>query len=1357
MVMEKGKSASKGRQSTILDLMENMKKKPKLAPEGDEVKHEVIGTVITEKCLPKKCYVCGQQYEDLKIYEGGPEGALEEAVALTDSSLSLFTGEEECVHEDDSRPQVKITGFLVYDTEGHLVPFDTGLLEKGKKLYFSGYLKPIDAEDPSEEDGIPGKGFGPLAEWWLAGFDGGEKALLGFSTAFADYFLMDPATEYASYYVPVQQKMYLAKAVIEYLSDNMENMPTYEDLMGYLETTSRPPGIPPYSADALMEHAAFVLDQVQSMDEEDSEDAPLFIAPCMQDLAQYSGYVFGQPRGRRTRLRVKQVREKKKFTKATTTPLVRAVFETVFAEVIDGDTPIQTKKKTRCGVCEKCQAPDCGSCKACKDMLKFGGTGRSKQACVLRKCPNADAEDSENLPPDDFTTESESKIPEQKPKRRFLRQITSAKGKWIVHALPYENMENRKNMVMPNETKSCWVSITWEQYEQSKLDRKVQVNGHEVNAGDAVAMTPSESSLPMVIARIVHLFENIKNEEMMCHVHWYRYVASYQIQQFLHLGKSYTKCPYLMHSRGSETVLGGTSYQHELFLIPDCEDISISSICRPVQVEHVYVDRDMWEESGGKEIPDDILQLLASGHHDDQNFTCRFRYIPELGRFLDPPNRKTLKYCMFEEEQPYCWSCNEKKLLQTQEIPKPLLKLDEDKGNFTELLWRGEIIHEHDCLLLDPQAFSFKFQLCKQEPAKKPKKLTVDEDMYPEHYRKGKIGELKKGSNDDTPEPFRVAQVLRFVIKSGNIFVHLRKFYRPQNVPHVDEDSMALHDWYRLYWSEEEATVPFESVRGKCFVIHDSNLSEMSPHEWCQKGPLRFYVSKGFDGTTGEFYDPPSQAIRLGAPSKGGKVKGKSAARTYKSYDTVPKKLRTLDIFAGCGGLSEGLHESGVAESLWAVEILQEAADAFKYNNPKSTVFTDDCNELLNLILQKHHTDGSETNAKKQKLPKKGEVDLLVGGPPCQGFSGMNRFNEREASQFKNSLIVTYLSYLEYFRPRYFILENVRNFISFKKSMILKLTMRCLVTMGYQCSFGVLQAGQYGVPQTRRRAIILAAAPGEVLPNYPEPLHVFSEKACKLNVLVDDTKFEPMQKWQSSAPYQTVTVYDAISDLPEISSGASRDTIPYGRDPLTTYQQLMRGDGDTVKDHITKEMAPIMVARIMHIPTTPGSDWRDLPNISVRLSDGTYTKKLIYAWEDKKNGRSSTGAMRGVCSCVTGRKCDPNERQFGTLIPWCLPHTGNRHNHWAGLFGRLTWNGYFSTTITNPEPMGKQGVVLHPSQHRLVSVRECARSQGFPDHFRFHGSSVDRHRQVGNAVPPPMAKAIGHEFIKAMLNKMSTE
>ena len=83
-----------------------------------------------------------------------------------------------------------------------------------------------------------------------------------------------------------------------------------------------------------------------------------------------------------------------------------------------------------------------------------------------------------------------------------------------------------------------------------------------------------------------------------------------------------------------------------------------------------------------------------------------------------------------------------------------------------------------------------------------------------------------------------------------------------------------------------------------------------------------------------------------------------------------------------------------------------------------------------------------------------------------------------------------------------------------------------------------------------------------------------------------------------------------------------------------------------------------------------------------------------YTHHDKKNGLSSNDDLRGVCSCAGGKPCDPADRQFNTLVPWCLPHTGNRHNNWAGLYGRLEWDGYFSTTITNPEPMGKQVSIL---------------------------------------------------------------
>lgn len=144
------------------------------------------------------------------------------------------------------------------------------------------------------------------------------------------------------------------------------------------------------------------------------------------------------------------------------------------------------------------------------------------------------------------------------------------------------------------------------------------------------------------------------------------------------------------------------------------------------------------------------------------------------------------------------------------------------------------------------------------------------------------------------------------------------------------------------------------------------------------------------------------------------------------------------------------------------------------------------------------------------------------------------------------------------------------------------------------------------------------------------------------------------------------------------------------KQPSVCLNQIRGQCQTTLRDHICKEMAPLVEARMAHIPTASGSDWRDLPNIVVRLSDGTSSKKLEYTHDDKKAGKSSTGALRGVCSCSAGKTCDPIDRQFNTLIPWCLPHTGNRHNHWAGLYGRLEWDGFFGTTITNPEPMGKQ-------------------------------------------------------------------
>lgn len=104
--------------------------------------------------------------------------------------------------------------------------------------------------------------------------------------------------------------------------------------------------------------------------------------------------------------------------------------------------------------------------------------------------------------------------------------------------------------------------------------------------------------------------------------------------------------------------------------------------------------------------------------------------------------------------------------------------------------------------------------------------------------------------------------------------------------------------------------------------------------------------------------------------------------------------------------------------------------------------------------------------------------------------------------------------------------------------------------------------------------------------------------------------------WTESAPFRNITVRDALCDLPEIKNGSMCLEIPYNTDPMTHFQRKMRGPGDNtiVRDHICKEMSSLVVARMSHIPIYPGADWRDLPNIKLRLTDGTITNILQYAY-----------------------------------------------------------------------------------------------------------------------------------------------
>ena len=256
------------------------------------------------------------------------------------------------------------------------------------------------------------------------------------------------------------------------------------------------------------------------------------------------------------------------------------------------------------------------------------------------------------------------------------------------------------------------------------------------------------------------------------------------------------------------------------------------------------------------------------------------------------------------------------------------------------------------------------------------------------------------------------------------------------------------------------------------------------------------------------------------------------------------QRLACLDLFSGCGGLSLGLQQAGVAQVKWAVEMDQPAAEAFKLNHPAAMVFKEDCTEVLRKIKA-----GEKTDQQGQVFPKKGEVDLLCCGPPCQGFSSANRFKDSKKSQLRNALVATCLSFCRHLKPRFFVLENVRNFASHKKGFVLRSCMRTLTNLGYQATVGVLQAGQFGLPQTRRRVFLIAAAPGENLPDFPEPQHVFAPlvflvcikiaylsftlQACSLSFKIGGKRFTTPTRWQKEAPYRATTVRDAISDLPK--------------------------------------------------------------------------------------------------------------------------------------------------------------------------------------------------------------------------------
>ncbi len=272
--------------------------------------------------------------------------------------------------------------------------------------------------------------------------------------------------------------------------------------------------------------------------------------------------------------------------------------------------------------------------------------------------------------------------------------------------------------------------------------------------------------------------------------------------------------------------------------------------------------------------------------------------------------------------------------------------------------------------------------------------------------------------------------------------------------------------------------------------------------------------------------------------------------------------MKVFDIFSGCGGMSWGLHKAGF-KIIGALDNWEIALNTFKLNHPNSKVFYGDIRQFdIKVIMQELGL-------------QKGELDCLVGGPPCQGFSKNVPLTYRFLEDSRNQLFNDYLDYVEAFFPSIVIMENVAEIYNAFDGLIRNQIINRLSKLGYEVEVKVLFGPDYGIPQRRSRCFFFASRTG-FRPYFPTPTH----NKKKASALFDDSK-------------NYVSAWEAINDLPELENGEGSLTMYYDKPVKNEFQQLMRNGNDILYDHITRELKGVQLQRIKSI--TAGQGIKDLP------------------------------------------------------------------------------------------------------------------------------------------------------------------
>lgn len=375
-------------------------------------------------------------------------------------------------------------------------------------------------------------------------------------------------------------------------------------------------------------------------------------------------------------------------------------------------------------------------------------------------------------------------------------------------------------------------------------------------------------------------------------------------------------------------------------------------------------------------------------------------------------------------------------------------------------------------------------------------------------------------------------------------------------------------------------------------------------------------------------------------------------------------QYRVLDLFCGTGGFAQGFAATGRYRVLGGLDLLPVATRTFRINHPDAIVVPGDIRAL------------SPVRFSEMFALAEGAIDVIIGGPPCQGFSSIRPHRSDARDDRRNSLFREFAAYVAFFRPRAFVLENVVGLATHDDGRTIAAIEETFARLGYATDWRIMNAAHFGVPQKRERLIVLGVARGLPL-SFPRPTHSYAGATIGVQDRRRMLLPEPRTLFnQLDAPLPSaVTVAEAIDDLPPLAAGEAADQ--YAAPPRTDYQRARRRGGGDLALHAATGHTPRMLEIIRHAG----------PNIAA------IPRHLISS---------------GFSSCYSRLAADEP-----------------------------------SVTITVNFVHPASNRCIHPQQDRALTPREGARLQGFDDDFRFAGNRTEIVKQIGNAVPPLLGRAIG--------------